>query len=629
MDPLKECILNEEKRHVLSAVIGGIALAVSFFGSERTAFPCDPAWVAVVLCGIPIVRMALVGLFTRFDVKADVLVAIALVASVVSGEIFAAGEVAFIMSLGSLLEERTVRKAREGIEKMVNLTPRTAHVLRDGSEITLPAQEVRLGDILRVFPGETVPVDGIITSGQTAIDQSLMTGEALPVDRGVNDEVCSGTVNQLGAFDMRAVKVGEDSALQRMIRLVESADAEKSPVVRVMDRWSTWIVFAALAAALSTWAITGEAIRAVTILVVFCPCALVLATPTAIMAGIGNATRFGVLIAQGDTLERLAQVTLIAFDKTGTLTHGEPKVIAVIPLRFDISEDKLLALAAAVEQCSEHPLGKAVVRYAKEQGVTAAESEEFFMTPGRGIRVSIGGKAIWGGNLQWMRDSGIPLPDEAVKLSWQHQTAGHTVIYLGMDGGIIGLIILADTLRDDARTTIQTLHAEGAKTILLTGDHEESAKNIAGLVGITDIRAVLLPEDKAGIIGQELQGIAKEKVCMIGDGINDAPALKTAYVSLAMGGSGSGIAVEAADGVLVRDDIKTLPHLLRLAKKTVLTIKVNIFVSMLLNFTTVTLAATGFMGPVIGALAHNAGALLVVLNSARLLGFKEHANRVS
>jgi heavy metal translocating P-type ATPase len=613
---------DEERWHILCAAVSGPALVCSFF-LDDAALPFDPAWIAIVLCGIPILREALVGLFTRFDVKSDVLVAIALVASVVIGEIFAAGEVAFIMSLGSLLEERTVRKAREGIEKLVNLTPRAARVLRDGSETTLSARDVRMGDILRVFPGETIPVDGIIISGRTAIDQSLMSGESLPVDKEVNDEVFSGTVNQFGAFDMRATKVGEDSSLQRMIRLVESADAEKSPVVRVMDRWSTWIVAAALVTALGTWAMTGEAIRAVTILVVFCPCALVLSTPTAIMAGIGNATRFGILIAQGDALERLAQVGRIAFDKTGTLTHGKPEVISVVSFRADIAQDTLFALAAAVEQRSEHPLGRAVMRHARNRGVPAAQTERFLMTPGRGIQVTVDGKQLWGGNLQWMRDNGLTLRDDAEKLALRHREAGHAVIYLGMDGGVVGLIVLADTVRPDAESSVRRLHAEGIKTVLLTGDHVESAKNIAEQVGITDIYAELLPEDKVAVIRRELQNGKQEKVCMVGDGINDAPALKAAFVGLAMGGVGSDIAVGAADGVLVGDNIKVLPHLLRLAKRTVLTIRVNISVSMLLNFVTVLLAAMGLMGPVVGALAHNAGALLIVLNSARLLGYKQ------
>lgn len=621
MGALKEFIEDEEKRHLLFAVIGGVALAFSFFGL-RGPLPFDPAWIAVVLCGVPILKGAVVGLVTEFDVKADVLVAMALVAAVYIGEIFAAGEVAFIMSLGSLLEERTVRKAREGIEKLVNMTPRTARVLRDGSETIVPAENVRVDDALRVLPGETIAVDGVITFGQTAVDQSLMTGESLPVDKDVADEVFSGTVNQLGAFDMRATKVGGDSSLQRMIRLVESADASKTPIVRIMDRWATWIVVAALLTAVGTWLYTGEIIRAVTILVVFCPCALVLSTPTAIMAGIGNATRFGVLISSGDALERLAKVNRVVFDKTGTLTHGKPEVVAVRSFYPGMTDAELLGLAAAIEQRSEHPLGRAIVRHAKSQDIRPRDVERCAAIPGRGVSVKIDGKQALGGTLQLMFDNGMEPTAEIAGAAERHKESGSTVIYVGMDDAIAGIVALADTLRPDARETVRRLHDERVWTTLLTGDNAKAAQNIAEAVGINQVRAELLPEDKVNIIKNDLQQLSIDKVCMVGDGINDAPALKAAHVGLAMGGVGSDIAVDAADAVLVHDDIKKLPQLIMLARKTALTIKVNITMSMVLNLITVVLAAMGLMGPVIGALAHNAGALLIVLNSARLLKWK-------
>ena len=621
MDALKDWIEDEEKRHLLFAVIGGVSLVFSFFDIWGP-LPFNPAWIAIVLCGIPILKGAVVGLVTEFDIKADVLVAMALIAAVYIGEIFAAGEVAFIMSLGSLLEERTVRKAREGIEKLVDMTPRTARVLREGSETIVPAEEVHVGDALRVLPGETIAVDGVITFGQTAVDQSLMTGESLPVDKDVNDEVFSGTVNQLGAFDMRATKVGGDSSLQRMIRLVESADASKTPVVRIMDRWATWIVVAALLTAIGTWWYTGEIIRAVTILVVFCPCALVLSTPTAIMAGIGNATRFGVLISSGDALERLAKVNQVVFDKTGTLTYGKPEVVAVRSFSPDFTDAELLGLAATIEQRSEHPLGRAIVRHAERQGATPQNLEEFSAIPGRGVAVKTGGKQALGGTLQLMLDNGMEPGGEIAGAVEEYKESGSTVIYIGVDKAVAGVIVLADTLRPDARETVGRLHHERVWTTLLTGDNAQAAKNIAEAVGIKRVRAELLPEDKVSIIKDELQQFSFDKVCMVGDGINDAPALKAAYVGLAMGGVGSDIAVDAADAVLVQDDIKRLPQLIMLARKTALTIKVNITMSMVLNLVTVVLAAMGLMGPVIGALAHNAGALLIVLNSVRLLQWK-------
>jgi heavy metal translocating P-type ATPase len=615
---VKERIMDEEKRHLLFALAGGIALIFSFFGLKGF-LPFDPAWIAIVLCGFPILRGAVTGLVTRVDIKADVRVAMALAAAAAIGEIFAAGEVAFIMSLGSLLEERTVRKAREGIEKLVNMTPRTARVLRDGSEEIIPAEEARVGDILRVLPGESIPVDGVITFGRTAVDQSLMTGESLPVDKEVNDTVFSGTINQFGAFDMRAAKVGGDSSLQRMIRLVESADASKTPIVRIMDRWATWIVVAALLTAAGTWLYTGAIIRAVTILVVFCPCALVLATPTAIMAGIGRATRFGVLISSGDALERLAKVTRVVFDKTGTLTHGKPEVVALRPLQPGMSDVELLTLAASIEQRSEHPLGRAVVRHAIKEGVKTPEPEQFASIPGRGVAARIGGREACGGTLQLMLDMGVEVGEEVEDLVARYRESGGTVMYIGRDRVLAGVLVLADTLRPDARDTVERLHREKVGTTLLTGDNAQAARHMAAAAGIDEVKAELLPEDKVRIILDELQKGRLDKVCMVGDGINDAPALKAAHVGLAMGGVGSDIAVDAADAVLVRDDITRLPQLLALARRTARTITINIALSMLLNIVTVVLAAAGLMGPVLGALAHNAGALLIVLNSARLL----------
>ena len=291
------------KKDITLLAISGVAVICSLL--KFNPFPFDTAWFAIVLCGIPIILEAVIGLVTAFDIKADVLVSLALIASVCIGETFAAGEVAFIMQLGALLEELTVAKARAGIEKLVHLTPQTARVLRNGSEEIIPAEQVQVGDRIRVLPGESIPVDGIIVSGQTSINQAVMTGESLPVDKTVGDAVSSGTVNQFGAFEMEAARVGEDSSIQRMIRLVQSADAGKAKIVGIADRWATWIVVVALSAAVLTWLFTGQIIRAVTILVVFCPCALVLATPTAIMAAIGNATRHGFLIREGDALERL------------------------------------------------------------------------------------------------------------------------------------------------------------------------------------------------------------------------------------------------------------------------------------------------------------------------------------
>ena len=605
------------KKDVTLLVISGIAVICSL--AKWQPLPFDMAWVAIILCGVPIVLEAIIGLVTAFDIKADVLVSLALIASVCIGQDFAAGEVAFIMQLGGLLEELTVAKARAGIEKLVHLTPQTARVLRGGSEEIVPAEQVQVGDRIRVLPGEGVPVDGVIVSGQTSINQAVMTGESLPVDKTVGDAVSSGTVNQFGAFEMEATKVGEDSSIQRMIRLVQSADAGKAKIVGIADRWATWIVVIALTAAALTWLISGQIIRAVTILVVFCPCALVLATPTAIMAAIGNATRHGFLVREGDALERLAGVKVIAFDKTGTLTYGAPEVVAAVSVREEIPDEELYRLAASAEQMSEHPLGKAIVSCGKKAGIRPAAADDFQMLPGRGVCAAVEGKTILAGNPELLREHGVALtiPQEAERRMEQ----GCTVTYVAMDGAFTGYIALSDTLRSESAAMIDALSRLGVQPVLLTGDHENAARAIAGQLHIQKVQANCLPEDKlTAIDGYQAAG---QGVCMIGDGINDAPALKKAAVGIAMGGVGSDIAVDAADIALVDDEVKELPHLIALSHRMMTTIKLNMTFSMLLNFVAIVLAIIGTLDPVVGALVHNAGSVLVITNSAFLLNWKK------
>ena len=575
--------------------------------------------MAIVLCGVPIVLEALIGLITAFDIKADVLVSLALIASVFIGEDFAAGEVAFIMQLGALLEDVTVARARAGIEKLVHLTPQTARVVRDGGETIVPAEQVRVGYRLRVLPGESVPVDGVITSGQTSINQAVMTGESLPVDKTVGDEVSSGTVNQYGAFEMRATKVGEDSSIQRMIRLVQSADAGKARIVGLADRWATWIVVIALTAAALTWLITDEIIRAVTILVVFCPCALVLATPTAIMAAIGNATRHGFLVREGDALERLADVRKIAFDKTGTLTWGTPRVVTVASALPGLDRAGLYALAAGAERLSEHPLGKAVVAgYREETGCETDPATAFDMLPGRGVSADVDGRRVLAGNPQLLAEHGVTIPADAQRQKLLEE--GCTMIYVAVDGAFTGYLALSDTLRAESAATIAALEAAGVRPVLLTGDHERAADAIAARLGIREVRAGCRPEEKLEAIdGWQRDGM---RVCMIGDGINDAPALKQAEVGIAMGGVGSDIAVEAADIALVDDEVKELPHLMGLSRRMMTTIRMNLTFSMGLNFLSIVLAMTGALNPVVGALVHNAGSVAVILNSALLIKWR-------
>lgn len=560
------------KKDVTLLIISGIALLLSIF-KVIPKMPFDIAWVAIILCGVPIILEAVIGLVTAFDIKADVLVSLALIASICIHEDFAAGEVAFIMQLGALL---------------------------------------------RVLPGETIPVDGVIVSGQTSINQAVMTGESLPVDKGAGDEVSSGTVNQFGAFEMKATKVGENSSIQRMIRLVQSADAGKAKIVGLADRWATWIVVTALTAAILTWIITKESIRAVTILVVFCPCSLVLATPTAIMAAIGNATKHGFLVKEGDALERLAKVKRVTFDKTGTLTVGVPKVVLAQSVVDAYSNQEIYAFAASAEKKSEHPLGKAIIRCFKSDiGEEIADAGEFTMIPGQGVKADINGRTVCAGNDKLMMKEKIQITEQVSNLAKKQIEKGTSIIYVAVNGTLCGLLALADSLRDESADMIKRLGEIGIVPVLITGDNKEAANQIAGEVGISDVHANCLPEDKLEIIDTYQKN--KELVCMIGDGVNDAPALKIAAVGIAMGGVGSDIAVDAADIALVDDEVRELPHLFSLSHRMMTKIKFNLSFSMLLNFVAIILAMTGILNPVVGALVHNAGSVFVIVNSAFLL----------
>ena len=609
---MKNILKNKVKRDILFLIISGIALILSF--ANVKLFNLDLAWISIIFCGIPIIKDAIIGLVTEFDIKADVLVSMALIASLIIGETFAAGEVAFIMQIGAFLEEFTVRKSRKGIEKLVHLTPTLARVIINNEEKTINAKDVKVNDILRVNPGETIPVDGIIIKGKTSVDNSVMSGESIPLDLSEGDSVCSGAVNQFGSFEMKATKVGEDSSIQRMVKLVQSADASKAKIVGIADKWATYIVVAAFISALLTWIITGEIIRAVTILVVFCPCALVLATPTAIVAAIGNVSKHGILVKEGDALERLSSISKIAFDKTGTLTYGKPKVEEVVSLIDNIKNEELYEMIASCELYSEHPLGKAIVSSFKETYNKEIKiPEEFKMIPGRGVIAKVNNKKILAGNKHLLLDEKI------IREKFRNQ--GKSIIYVAIDNKIGGYIILSDTLREESISMIESIKNLGISPVLLTGDNKYVASRVAKQVKIEEVKAECFPQDKLNLIDEYEKN--NKMVCMVGDGINDAPALKKSFVGIAMGNVGSDIAVDAADIVLVRDDINNLPHLLKISKRMMKTIKVNLIFSMTLNFLAVILAMTGLLGPVVGALVHNVGSVIVIINSALLLKYNK------
>ncbi|MCR5511811.1 MAG: cation-translocating P-type ATPase [Lachnospiraceae bacterium] len=611
---------NEPKETIVCAVASAIALILSITGIFNELLPVDIAWIAIILCGIPILTGAFRGVVFEHDIKADLLVSLALIASAATGEYFAAGEVALIMQIGSLLEDYTSGKARESIEKLIKITPQQARIVRDGRTEEVPVEEVKIGDVLSVIAGETIPLDGTIIEGRTTIDQSVMTGESIPVDKSAGDKVFSGTLNRYGAFTMRADSLSADSSLQRMVKLAEEAEENKAPVVTTADKWATWLVVIALSCAVVTWIVTGEFIRAVTVLVVFCPCAFILATPTAVLAGIGNAAKYGIIIRSGDALERLSRIKRIAFDKTGTLTYGKPGVSGVFSVDDRYDEDEILKITASAEQLSEHPLGKAIVEHFREKGKNTEPVEEFEVLAGQGISAVYNGERILVGKRDFMRAQQISLTDTE-QISRSLMADGATVVYVALEDHAVGLIALKDTIREDAAGTVEKLRSAGIEPVLLTGDNASVAESTAKAVGIEDVRANLLPVDKMNIIKEYAGG--EKPVCMIGDGVNDALALCAADAGIAMGGIGSDIAIESADAVLMSDEIRRLPYMFRLIQKVMRKVKVNIIASLIINLSAVVLSAAGILTPVTGALWHNCGSVFVVVNAAMLLRMKD------
>ncbi len=592
------------------------------FGAGRVNpdfLPFNPAWVTVVISGIPMVYIALWRVIYNpgiSKISSALLISIALFAAIAIGDLFAAGEVAWIMAIGAILEEKTTKRAKKGLMKLISLAPaRGRRILDDGEEM-IPAEKIRENDILRILPGETVPVDGLIIRGETSVDQSVITGESLPVDKTVGEEVFCGTINRFGAVDIRATKVGEDSSLQKLIRMVQEAEDKKAPMARVADRAASWLVPAALLIAVVAGVITRDIVRAVTVLVVFCPCALVLATPTAIMAAIGQATKHGVIIKSGEALEKMGKVDTVAFDKTGTLTYGCLEVSDIISFDGEIGENALLSIAASAEARSEHPLGKAIVACARKRNVSVPESDTFKMTAGKGVCAEVDGKRLLCGSESFIAECGVELGGESRSALEALRAQGKASVLVAVDGRCVGVIAMSDVLRPEAKAMVERLHGMNTDIVLLTGDNRKTADYFARQVGIKQVRARLLPEEKVGSIAAFQSG--GKSVCMIGDGVNDAPALKAADVGVAMGGLGSDIAVDAADIILMRDDISKLPYLKRLSNATVKTIKVSISLSMGINFLAVVLSVMGVLNPTTGALVHNAGSCFVVLIAALL-----------
>ena len=606
----------------LFLLLDGIPYLIEAFGGQRpfqNIFPVEPSWVTVIICGFPLVYLSIRRIVYNkgiSKISSALLISMAMFAAIAIGDIFAAGEVAFIMALGALLEESTTERAKKGLKKLISLAPVKGRKIQDNKEIMISVESIQSGDYLRILPGETIPVDGRIINGETTVDQSIMTGESIPVDKTIDDDVFGGTINCFGAIDIIATKVGEDSSIQKMIQLIRNAEQKQAPIQRIADTVASRLVPIALMIACIGYLVTGNIIVGVTVLVVFCPCALVLATPTAVMAAIGQATKHGVIIKSGEILETMGKVDTMAFDKTGTLTHGQLSVQSILVVDTDYSEVDILQLAASAEAKSEHPIGKAIISHAIHQDLQILATTSFTMSVGRGIIAVINGVTLYCGHERFLEENNIIVDERVQQNVNTYRSEGKVSIIIADKDHIIGIIALSDTMRRDTADMLSAVSSLAMKTVLLTGDSKETATYIGKKAGISEIHAELLPGEKMRII-EELQG-KHHKVCMVGDGINDAPAMKTADVSIAMGSIGSDIAIETADIALMSEDLSKIPYIKRLSDATIRTIKFSIALSMAINCIAIILSLLEVLTPTTGALVHNVGSCLVVLIAARL-----------
>lgn len=606
----------------LFLLLDGIPHLIETFGGQspfQNIFPFESSWVTVIICGFPLVYLSIRRIVYNkgiSKISSALLISMAMFAAVAIGDIFAAGEVAFIMALGALLEEATTERAKKGLKKLISLAPVKGRKIQDNKEKMISVESIQSGDYLRILPGETIPVDGRIINGETTVDQSIMTGESIPVDKTIDDDVFGGTINCFGAIDIIATKVGEDSSIQKMIQLIRNAEQKQAPIQRITDTVASRLVPIALMIACIGYLVTGNIIVGVTVLVVFCPCALVLATPTAVMAAIGQATKHGVIIKSGEILETMGKVDTMAFDKTGTLTRGQLAVQSILAVDTDYSEIDILQLAASAEAKSEHPIGKAIVSHAIEQDLEILDTTSFTMFVGKGIIAVIKGRELYCGNERFLEEHNIIVCESIQQTVNVYRSEGKVSVIIANNEHIIGIITLSDTMRNDAINMISAISSLDMTIVLLTGDSKEAATYIGKKSGVSEIHAELLPGEKVSII-ESLQG-KHHKVCMVGDGINDAPAMKTADVSIAMGTIGSDIAIETADIALMSDDLSKIPYIKRLSDATIKTIKFSIALSMVINCIAIILSLLEVLTPTTGALVHNVGSCLVVLIAARL-----------
>jgi Cd2+/Zn2+-exporting ATPase len=615
----RDFLLSKE---TIIAFINGVLLLAGFVVSLFRA-PEIGRWLyfgSAVIGGIPLFMLASKAVFIKHDITAGFMASVAMIAAILVGEYSAAALVVFMFAIGDWLENLTIARANNALRDLAQLVPATVTVRRKGMETIIPVEQVTLVDIVLVRSGERIGVDGLLLSGYGCINQSAITGESMPIEKKSGDDIFAGTLNEMGAFEVKVTRLGQDTTLGQIVQLVKDAQAQQAPVQRLANKYAKILVPVTFSIAIAVFLLSGEIIRAITVLVVVCPCALVLATPTGVVAAIGNAAKRGMLVKSGAVIEQVGKVDVVAFDKTGTLTHGKPVVQDVICLN-GMERDELLTLAASAERFSEHPIGRSIVQALEHRKLSLREPQEFNVLPGYGVTARIGEQQVVMGNRVLMIKKCIAWSNELNEQVQGLEIQGHTVIPVAVNGSIAGLIALADTARPEAKTAIAELKRMGIReVIMITGDNPRTAKRIADELGIDRYFAEVLPQQKLKII-RDLQ-MEGRKVMFAGDGVNDAPALAAADIGVAMGLAGTDVALETASIGLMADEIERLPQIIDLSRTALHVIRQNVIFSMSMNVISLLLGGFGIIGPAIGALLHEFSALPVLANSARLINYR-------
>lgn len=615
----RDFLLSKE---TIIAFINGVLLLAGFIAT-LSGFPQTGRWLyfgSAVIGGIPLFMLASRAVFKNHDITAGFMASVAMIAAILVGEYSAAALVVFMFAIGDWLENLTIARANNALRDLARLVPPTLTVRRNGKEYTLPIEQVLVDEIVLVRAGERIGVDGVLVSGGGSVDQAAITGESMPVDKKPGDEVFAGTLNTVGAFEMQVSRTGDGTTLGHIVQLVKEAQAQQAPVQRLANKYARILVPVTFTIALVVFLLTRDITRSITVLVVVCPCALVLATPTAVVAAIGNAAKRGMLVKGGKVIEQVGRVDVVALDKTGTLTHGRPVVQQVISLDGS-QDDEILAWAAGAERFSEHPIGRSIVQAAETKNLARLQPQEFKVMPGFGVSARLDGQRVVVGNRALLAEEGISWNNDLDQSIQDLEAGGQTVIPVVVNGKTAGLIAIADTPRPQAKHAIRELKRLGVReVIMITGDNPRTAARIAAELGIDRVFSEVLPQDKLRII-RDLQSDGRI-VMFAGDGVNDAPALAAADIGVAMGIAGTDVALETASVGLMEDEIERLPQMIDLSRKSLRVIRANVVFSMSMNVLSVVLGGIGLIGPAMGALMHELSALPVLANSARLVNYR-------